>query len=151
MGLGLDRLLMLRKGIADIRLLRSCDPRVAAQLLDLRPYRPVSSMPPMTRDLSLVIAPGSDPELLGDAVREALGSRADWVEAVTVLSQVPYESLPAVAVARLGIAPGQVNLLLRVVLRAVDRVLTLAQGNQARDDIYAALHRGTCWQWITPR
>ncbi len=31
-GLGLDRLLMLRKGIADIRLLRASDPRVAAQM-----------------------------------------------------------------------------------------------------------------------
>lgn len=41
MGLGLDRLLMLRKGIDDIRLLRSEDPRVAGQLLDLAPYRPV--------------------------------------------------------------------------------------------------------------
>ncbi len=28
-GLGLDRLLMLRKGMEDIRLLRSVDPRVA--------------------------------------------------------------------------------------------------------------------------
>ena len=36
MGLGLDRLLMLRKGIADIRLLRcAADPRVAAQMRDL--------------------------------------------------------------------------------------------------------------------
>ncbi|MDQ5851777.1 MAG: hypothetical protein M3380_06800, partial [Chloroflexota bacterium] len=41
MGLGLDRLLMLRKGLDDIRLLRSTDPRVAAQMLDLQPYRPV--------------------------------------------------------------------------------------------------------------
>ena len=52
MGLGLDRALMLRKGIGDIRLLRSADPRVADQLLDLEPYRPVSSMPPARRDLS---------------------------------------------------------------------------------------------------
>ena len=35
MGLGLDRILMLRKGIADIRLLRSTDARVASQMRDL--------------------------------------------------------------------------------------------------------------------
>ena len=50
MGLGLDRALMLRKGMGDIRLLRSSDPRVAGQLLDLSPYRPVSSQPAIRRD-----------------------------------------------------------------------------------------------------
>jgi phenylalanyl-tRNA synthetase alpha chain len=44
-GWGLDRLLMLRKGIDDIRLLRSTDPRVARQMIDLEPYQPVSPMP----------------------------------------------------------------------------------------------------------
>jgi phenylalanyl-tRNA synthetase alpha chain len=44
-GLGLDRLLMLRKDVPDIRLLRSGDDRVASQMLDLTPYRPVSAQP----------------------------------------------------------------------------------------------------------
>ena len=35
MGIGLDRAVMLRKGIGDIRLLRSDDPRVAGQMRDL--------------------------------------------------------------------------------------------------------------------
>jgi phenylalanyl-tRNA synthetase alpha chain len=38
MGLGLDRLLMLRKGMPDIRLLRSTDPRIAGQMQDLAPH-----------------------------------------------------------------------------------------------------------------
>jgi phenylalanyl-tRNA synthetase alpha chain len=42
LGMGLDRALMLRKGVDDIRLLRSDDPRIAAQMLDLEPWRPVS-------------------------------------------------------------------------------------------------------------
>ena len=45
LGLGLDRFVMLRKGIPDIRLLRSTDRRVVNQMLDLAPYRPVSTMP----------------------------------------------------------------------------------------------------------
>ena len=51
MGLGLDRLLMLRKQIDDIRLLRCADRRVANQLLDLTPYTPVSNQPAIRRDL----------------------------------------------------------------------------------------------------
>src|SRR5262245_15787214 len=45
LGMGLDRMLMLVKHIPDIRLLRSTDPRVAGQMLDLARYQPVSSMP----------------------------------------------------------------------------------------------------------
>jgi phenylalanyl-tRNA synthetase alpha chain len=147
MGLGLDRILMLRKGLEDIRLLRSADPRIASQMLDLEPYRPVSSMPAVRRDLSLVLAEEDTPEELGDAVRAALGERAELVESVEVRSETPYRALPAAAVARLGIAPGQKNVLLRVVLRALDRTLTHEECNVLRDDIYAALHRGSSWEW----
>lgn len=147
MGLGLDRILMLRKGLDDIRLLRSEDPRIASQLLDLEPYRPVSSMPAVRRDLSLVLGQEETPEELGDAVRAALGERARLVESVEVRSETPYAALPAAAVARLGISPGQRNVLLRVVLRALERTLTHEECNTLRDDIYAALHRGTAWEW----
>jgi phenylalanyl-tRNA synthetase alpha chain len=147
MGLGLDRILMLRKGLDDIRLLRSADPRIASQMLDLEPYRPVSSMPAVRRDLSLVLGEEDTPEELGDAVRAALGKRAELVESVEVRSETPYQALPAAAVARLGIAPGQKNVLLRVVLRALERTLTHEECNVLRDDIYAALHRGASWEW----
>jgi phenylalanyl-tRNA synthetase alpha chain len=65
MGLGLDRLVMLVKGIDDIRLLRSTDPRVMAQLGDLRPYRRVSPMPAARRDLSIAVGDDLDEELSG--------------------------------------------------------------------------------------
>lgn len=147
MGLGLDRVLMLRKGLDDIRLLRSADPRIASQLLDLEPYRPVSSMPQVRRDLSIVLDEQQTPEELGDAVRAALGEQAELVEAVQVLSETPHAALPPSAVKRMGISPGQKNVLLRVVLRALDRTLTHDECNALRDDIYAALHRGTAWEW----
>ncbi len=142
MGLGLDRLLMLRKGIDDTRLLRATDPRIASQLCDLEPYRPVSMMPPVRRDLSIVVGAPRDAEALGDQVRNALGARADLVEAVEILSTTPCAALPPAAIARLGIAPGQHNVLVRVTLRALDRTLTHDECNVLRDDIYAALHEG---------
>jgi hypothetical protein len=107
MGLGLDRALMLRKGMGDIRLLRSSDPRVAGQLLDLSPYRPVLSQPAIRRDLSVAVEGDETAEELGDRVRAALGERAVRVENVEVLSETLYGDLPAAAVARLGISPGQ--------------------------------------------
>jgi phenylalanyl-tRNA synthetase alpha chain len=75
LGMGLDRLLMLRKGIPDIRLLRSADQRIASQMLDLAPYRPVSARPAVRRDLSLAVDAGADDEILGGRIRDALRRR----------------------------------------------------------------------------
>ncbi|RIQ20927.1 PheS-related mystery ligase SrmL [Jiangella rhizosphaerae] len=139
LGMGLDRVLMLRKGIPDIRLLRSTDPRVAEQLLDLTPYQPVSDLPPARRDISVAVAAGSDAEVLGDRIREALGPDADLVEEVSVLSTTPYADLPEAARLRLAMRPDQENVLLRLVLRPVDRTLTSEETNALRDRVAAAL------------
>jgi len=151
MGLGLDRLLMLRKGIDDIRLLRVADPRIANQMLDLSPYRPVSSMPPIGRDLSIVVRDGATSEDLGDRVRAALGARADAIEAVEVAGETPYASLPPAVRARLQMMPDQKNVLLRVVLRDLTRTLTHTEANEMRDAIYAVVHEGSATEWAARR
>jgi phenylalanyl-tRNA synthetase alpha chain len=149
MGLGLDRLVMLRKGIPDIRLLRATDPRIATQMADLAPYRAVSMMPAARRDLSIAIDEGDDAEALGDRVRAALGGAADVVESVVVISETPRGALPAAAIDRIGVGRNQKNVLVRVTLRALDRTLTDGEANALRDRIYAALHRGSAAQWTT--
>jgi phenylalanyl-tRNA synthetase alpha chain len=143
LGMGLDRLLMLVKHIPDIRLLRSGDPRVTRQMLDLARYRPVSTMPAVIRDLSVAVPGDDDEETLGDRVRDALGDDSSCVEEVRVLAATAYGQLPASAVRRLGARPGQKNLLVRVVLRDLDRSLTSQAANALRDRVYQALHRGT--------
>jgi phenylalanyl-tRNA synthetase alpha chain len=150
MGLGLDRLLMLVKGVPDIRLLRADDPRIAEQMLDLAPYKPVSSMPPTHRDLSLAVAGSLDAELLGDQVRDLLGTDADAVEAVEVRSETAYQHLPPSARDRMGMRPDQKNILLRVVLRHPSRTLTADQANELRDRLYAGLHAGSAYEWARP-
>lgn len=147
MGLGLDRLLMLRKGIDDIRLLRACDPRIQAQMQDLSPYRPVSDQPAIARDLSIAAPGDTTPEELGDRVRAALGSDARCVEQIEAVAETPYEALPPQAIARLGMQPGQKNVLVRVVLRDLERTLTHAEANALRNRIYLALHQGSQHQW----
>jgi phenylalanyl-tRNA synthetase alpha chain len=149
LGLGMDRILMIRKNIKDIRVLRSIDPRVTNQMQDLSPYREISAMPPVTRDISLVLDEDVTVEDIGDKVREALSSNADVVESVEILSQTIYKELPPTAVERLAIRAGQKNLLLRVVLRALDRTLTSDECNAYRDIVYAALHKGSAWQWAS--
>lgn len=142
MGLGLDRILMLRKGIADIRLLNARDPRIAGQMGDLALYRPVSNRPAIVRDLSVAVDGDDDAETVGDRVRDALGDDAVAVETVEVLSETAAGELPTAAAARLGIGPDQKNMLVRVVLRHPEQTLTRERANELRDRVYAALHRG---------
>lgn len=150
-GWGLDRLLMLRKGIDDIRLLRSNDHRVERQMHDLEPYQPVSSMPPAIRDLSVAMDEIPDPELLGDQLRTTLGNDADDIESIEVVDVTPGAALPPPARQRLGMRPEQHNVLLRVVLRSLERTLTAAEANQLRDRIYAQIHAGTVHHWACER
>ena len=65
-----------------VRLLRE-----AAQMLDLEPYRPVSDLPAVRRDLSVAVGAEEDAETLGDRVRESLGDEATLLEAVDRLRQ----------------------------------------------------------------
>jgi phenylalanyl-tRNA synthetase alpha chain len=147
LGMGLDRMLMLLKGIPDIRLLRSPEPAVAAQLLDLEPYRPVSALPPIRRDLSIAVPADDRAEDLGDRVREALGAEADIVESVEIRQETPCAQLPPSALARLGAHRDQKNLLVRLVLRPPSTTLSDHEANVLRDRVYAALHQGGVHQW----
>lgn len=120
-------------------------------MLDRSTYRPVSHQPPVRRDLSVVVDAGVDTsaELLGDRVRTALGADADVVETVEVPAETSYDELPEAARTRLGIAPGQRNVLVRLVVRALDRTLTDADANRLRDQVYAELHQGAVSEWAT--
>ena len=149
MGLGLDRIVMLRKGVPDIRLLRSEDPRIEVQMRDLERYRTVSSMPAVRRDLSIAVGADVTPEELGDRVRAALGGRVACIEEIAVVSETPSDALPEQARARLGISASQKNVLLRVVIRDLERTLTHAEANELRNAIYAGLHEGTVHAWAT--
>ena len=104
-------------------------------------------MPPVRRDLSVVVGASTDvsPEVLGDKVRDALGADADAAESLEVLGETTYDDLPTAARARLQMTPGQRNLLVRLVLRPVDRTLTDTEANALRDKVYRASMKGQSW------
>ena len=148
LGMGLDRALMLRKGIDDIRMIRSNDDRAVRKLGDLLPWRPVSMLPPIRRDLSVVVDAGMDSETLGDRIRTALPDRADDVESVELLSLTSWADLAPAARDRLQIREHQANALIRLVLRPISRTMTAAEANRIRDRAYRALHEGPVLELI---
>lgn len=142
LGMGLERALMLRKDIPDIRFLRSTEPRIAEQLNDLRPWREISLLPPISRDMSIVIDADVADELLGDRVRAALSTRVDDIESIEVLARTGWEDLPSRARDRLGLQAHQTNAVVRLTLRPLDRTLTDAEANDLRNQVYLAIHDG---------
>lgn len=142
LGMGLDRLTMLRKGIPDIRLLRDQNPRVQAQLHDLEPWKAVSRLPSITRDISLAVTPGLSEEVLTERMLQAAGECADWIEEMQLKGRWELSDLPVQAIERLGLLPGQENVLLRVVLRDCSRSITTAEANTLYAKIQSALHEG---------
>lgn len=141
MGLGLDRLLMIRKGIPDIRLLRSENPRVKAQMKDLQPYVAVSAMPAIRRDLSICMDKNTDVEIIGDMIRESIEESA-CIESVEVQSETPYEALPSAAHRRMGMLESQKNILLQLTIRHMEKTLTDEAANCIRNQVYQLLHEG---------
>ncbi|WP_339499494.1 hypothetical protein [Pseudomonas silesiensis] len=142
LGMGLDRLTMLRKGIPDIRLLRDQNVRVQAQMHDLNPWNAVSRLPSITRDISLAVTPGLSEEVLTERMLQAAGDCADWIEEMQVKGRWEFSEVPEQAIERLGLLPGQENALLRVVLRDCSRSITTAEANALYAKIQSALHEG---------
>lgn len=141
MGLGLDRLLMVRKNLPDIRLLRSPQSRVQEQLHDLSPYRNVSMMPAIKRDLSLVVNHRTDVESIGDQVR-SLVPNSHVIESLHIVNESAYNELSDAVRRKLGLNAQQKNILLRLVIRDMARTLSSAEANVIRNDVYRLLHEG---------
>jgi phenylalanyl-tRNA synthetase alpha chain len=87
LGIGLDRLVMTLKAIPDIRYLRSTNPGIAKQMLDLSPYNKVSHQPSVKRDISYSIPKRYVEEDINEDIREALGDKLNVLESVEVLSE----------------------------------------------------------------
>lgn len=143
LSMGLDRLTMLCKGIPDIRLLRDPNERVAVQMHDLLPWRPMSRVPGITRDICVAMRAGHSLEVLTELTLHAAGPCASWVEEITLKGRWPISELPPAAVEQLGMVPGQENLLLRITLRDASQSLTVEQANGLYDVLESALHEGT--------
>lgn len=143
LGMGLDRLVMTLKGIPDIRYLRSKNSGIAAQMVDLLPYKEVSHQPSIKRDMSYCVPKAYVEEDINEDIRKALGTNMNILESVEVLSETPAEDLPDVILERLGCKPDQKNILVRITLRHLEKSLTNGQANKIYDDIYSKINYGS--------
>lgn len=143
LGMGVERLVMARKDLPDIRLIRSVDPRVVKQMTDMERYINVSDKPAMSRDMSYCVDKNDTEEDICEAIRTVFGDQADLLEQVEILERTPFEKLIPVAKERLGAKSDQDNVLVRIILRHPDKTLTKKEAAALYATAYPQLHQGT--------
>lgn len=142
LGLGLDRAVMLRKNITDIRLLRHNDPRIAKQMLNLDLYKEVSNYPEVNRDISIAILNDMNDELLGDEIRN-LVQNSDIIEEIQIKSETNYNDLPKHVSERLGMNETMKNVLVGIKMRALGTSIKKIEANYIIEQLYSKIHKGS--------
>ncbi len=144
LGMGLERLAMIIKNIDDIRILNSNNPLIQKQLTNLNKYKAISNQPAIKRDLSIAIDKEINEEELTELILAAISEKTQsTIESIQIISETSYEDLPTIAQERLGINQNQKNILLRIILRDIERTLTHEEANQIYMEIYQKIHQGT--------
>lgn len=142
LGMGVERLIMARKNLPDIRLIRSTDPRVIKQMVNMEPFKNVSDQPAITRDMSYCVSKNDTEEDICEAIRNAFGEESDLLEQVEILERISYENLHPIAREKLGAREDQDNVLVRIILRHPDKTLTKQEAAQLYTMAYPKLHQG---------
>ena len=123
-GFGLERLAIISMDLPDIRLLWSEDPRIKKQLRLGNKYIPVSKYPPITRDISFVVANDFIPNNYFDLIRDLGG---DLVEEVKLIDK--YENLEK-------FGTGKISYTYRIIYRSNDRTLVSGEIDKIQNEIY---------------
>ncbi len=142
LGMGVERLIMARKNLPDIRLIRSTDGRVIKQMTNMEKFKNVSDQPAITRDLSYCVNKNDSEEDICENIRDVFGDQSDLLEEVKILERTPYEKLHPVAREKLGAKEDQDNILVRIILRHPDKTLTKSEAASLYEMAYPHLHQG---------
>lgn len=141
LGMGLDRLVMIIKGIDDIRVLRSDDPRIRRQMTNLEKFVTVSDQPATKRVLSYSTSVDKTEEDICEEICDELGQDAVFIEKIEY-SEVSYDQLPEKARLNLGIRPDQKNVVVTLTFRSLESSLPKAIVNGWIQHLYPKLNQG---------
>lgn len=148
MGWGLDRLVMIKKKLPDIRLLRDPLPAIAQQMETLKIWQTVSRQPNASRQISILRSEESEESLVED-ILNAAKENAHRIQEITIVSSTLVEDLPAIAQQRLGaIHSKQNNVLIKIVWQDEAQSLSRENVNSWAREIYIKTHQGTNWEYL---
>lgn len=143
LGMGVERLIMARKDLPDIRLIRSTDPRIIKQMSNLEKFKNVSDQPAIMRDMSYCVYKNDTEEDICEEIRNAFGDNSNLLEQVQIMQRTSFDKLNPIAREKLGASEDQDNVLVKITLRHPEITLTKEQANKLYDDNYPKLHKGS--------
>ena len=143
LGMGIERLIVARKDLPDIRLIRSTDPRVVKQMTNMEKFKSISDQPAIVRNMSYCINKNDTEEDICEAIKNVFGKKSDLLEQVEVLERTPFNKLHPVAIERLGAKEDQDNVLVKITLRHPEKTLTKKEAAELYTMTYSKLHQGT--------
>jgi len=133
MGIILERSVMIRKQLPDVRLIRSNDSEIEAQMYDLNVYSSPNPEFCYSRDISISV-PESSAGTIGELIEKYVKVNLDCRAVVTTRSITRYDDLTPQVRKRNGMSKDQVNILLTIIFR-----LTYSQTkkdiNRMRDQV----------------
>lgn len=148
MGWGLDRLVMARKMLPDIRLLRDPLPSIARQMTNLDPWQEVSRQPSASREISVALHSGLNEEDITEKILGCISpAEALLIQSIDIIGRWSADDLQKAARLRLGINPGQENILIKVVWQSESQSLGRKQVNASMRNIYRGIHQGSGWDY----
>jgi len=151
MGWGLDRLVMVKKKLPDIRLLRDPLPSITQQMQNLNAWQSISRQPQASRQISILRDLESEEQLVEEILNIAEGN-AHRVQEISIISATPATALPNIAQQRLGVKnSGQINLLVKIVWQDESQSLSREDVNAWTHDLYKRLHQGENWEYLPPK
>ena len=132
---------MIVKGVEDIRILRSEDPRIKRQMVNLDKFVVVSDQPATKRVLSYSTSTDKTEEDVCEEIRDELGQEAVYIEEIQY-SEMLYEQLPSKARENLGIRPDQKNVVATLIFRSPEGSLQRTMVNEWMQRLYPRLNKG---------
>lgn len=148
MGWGLDRLVMIKKQLPDIRLLRDPLPSIAQQMTHLKPWKPISRQPSATRQISILHNAENEEDVV-EQILNAVPHVSHRIQEISLVSRTHVKDLPPVAQERLGVAQAdQNNLLIKIVWQDEAHSLARKDVNSWTRSVYQSLHQGTNWEYL---
>lgn len=148
MGWGLDRLVMVRKKLPDIRLLRDALPAIESQMNNLDLWKPVSRQPSAKRQISIVRNQETEEQLV-ESILQCIPQYQMWLQNVQIVGRWPIQELPSTAIHKLGpTAMDQENILIDLIWQSESTSLERSVVNNIVHNLYKKLHLGTAWTYL---
>lgn len=141
--INLDKMLMMKKGLKDMRLIRSHAWRNEIQMYDLLKFnRSGQEKYSAARDISYCVKNDTSNEQICEKILGVAGDQSPLIQRIEIINEDSYDNMHPNAIARLGMTEKMKNIVVRITLGHPDCPVTMKDTNVILGKIYPQIHEG---------